>query len=232
MSQRDRTKARTGSYTGQVARRQGSTKKAERLTGERACRGIYATQHTAAISEATQRHATATTPKRATASAKKLPKKEKPLSKRMARERLIPPSRRSARMPPETLAPRKGSALNDDTDTGDKNVTWSPCFRPPRLMRVPQLKEEGSPYKCCVWGCRAAGSEPFTGIWLFALPADKTLKSAWCESIPIDFENNRPRSPRLCFEHFKKEDFVLFKDRPIGLVDNAVPVYMANKKLG
>lgn len=174
---------------------------------------------------------TVTTSKRATASGKKLPKKEKPLSKRMARERLIPPSRRSTRIPAETLAPRKESAWDDDTDTGDKNVTWNSCFRPPRLMRMPELKKEGSSYKCCVRGCRAAGNEPFTGIWLFALPADKTLKSAWFESIRIDPEINRPLSPRLCFEHFKKEDFIVFKDRPIGLVDNAVPTEMANKKL-
>ncbi|XP_070378988.1 uncharacterized protein [Dermacentor albipictus] len=160
-----------------------------------------------------------------------LVKKEKPLSKRMAKARLIPPSRRSTRKPAETLAPRKDSALDDDADTGDKNVTWNSCVRPPRLMRVPQLKKEGSPYKCCVWGCRAAGDEPFTGIWLFALPADQALRSAWFQNVPIDPENNRPLSPRLCFQHFKKEDFVVFKDRPIGLAEDAVPTHVAKEKL-
>ncbi|XP_075558240.1 uncharacterized protein LOC142590209 [Dermacentor variabilis] len=160
-----------------------------------------------------------------------LAKKEKPLSKRMAKARLIPPSRRSTRKPAETLAPRKDSALDDEADTGDKNVTWNSCLRPPRLMRVPQLKKEGSSYRCCVWGCRAAGDEPFTGIWLFALPANQALKSAWFKSVPIDPEINRPLSPRLCFQHFKKEDFIVFKDRPIGLAEDAVPTDVANEKL-
>ncbi|XP_050032792.2 uncharacterized protein [Dermacentor andersoni] len=161
---------------------------------------------------------------------RQLAKQEKPLSKRMAKARLIPPSRRSTRKPAEALAPRKDSALDDNADTGDKNVTWNSCVRPPRLMRVPQLKKEGSSYKCCIGGCPVAGDEPFTGIWLFALPANQALKSAWFESVPIDPEINRPLSPRLCFQHFKKEDFIMFKDRPIGLTEDAVPTDVVNEK--
>ncbi|XP_037523697.1 uncharacterized protein LOC119400865 [Rhipicephalus sanguineus] len=165
-------------------------------------------------------------------------KKEKPLSKRMARARLIPPSRRSARKtvtgasstrPKLEKAP---SSPNEEFESraDDENLKMVDKSQPPIWMRVPQVKGEGSFYKCCVWGCRAAGPEPFTGIWLFSLPADEALRSTWCENLPVDPEINRPLSPRVCFQHFDEEDFVVVRGRPRGIAEDAVPMLMRNEE--
>ncbi|KAH8036441.1 hypothetical protein HPB51_000543 [Rhipicephalus microplus] len=92
------------------------------------------------------------------------------------------------------------------------------------------VKGPGSLYKCCVSGCRASGREPFTGIWLFSLPADEALESSWREKLPIDPEISRPRSPRVCFQHFRDKDFVVFKGRPRGVAEEAVPTLVRNEQ--
>lgn len=154
-------------------------------------------------------------------------KREKPLSKRMAKARLISPTRRSTRRaagisePVHKMLP--SPKFDSEGRVVDKNLTVADKANPARRMRVPQIKRDGSSYKCCVRGCRAGGPEPFTGIWLFALPADEDLRSAWYERVPVVPEVNRPLSPRVCFQHFDEEDFVVVKDRPRGLTEDAVP---------
>lgn len=154
-------------------------------------------------------------------------KREKPLSKRMAKARLITPTRRSARRASGISEPMHKKLPSPKFDSEgrvvDKYVTVIDKSKPARRIRVPQIKREGSSYMCCVRGCSAAGPEPFTGIWLFALPADEDLRLAWYERVPVDPDVNRPLSPRLCFQHFDEEDFVVVKDRPRGLAEDAVP---------
>ncbi|XP_075726134.1 uncharacterized protein LOC142767781 [Rhipicephalus microplus] len=168
-------------------------------------------------------------------------KKEKPLSKRMALARLIAPSRRSTRTAvvgtssgrPDVkkAPPNEAEAERLGRRAADKNLEVVPKSQPPVWMRVPQVKGPGSLYKCCVSGCRASGREPFTGIWLFSLPADEALESSWREKLPIDPEINRPRSPRVCFQHFHDKDFVVFKGRPRGVAEEAVPTLVRNEQI-
>nr|XP_050027096.1 serine-rich adhesin for platelets-like isoform X1 [Dermacentor andersoni] len=108
----------------------------------------------------------------------------------------------------------------------DGNVKAFPVLQLDRPVRLPLVKEEGSPYKCSVRGCPSSTGQCFIGLWLFALPSEETsaqLRSAWLENVPIDPEINRPRSPRVCFQHFAKDDFVSNKNRLMGLNAKAVP---------
>ncbi|KAL1416715.1 hypothetical protein MTO96_027611 [Rhipicephalus appendiculatus] len=147
----------------------------------------------------------------------------------MARAKLITPSRRSARKAVAGTSsgrPKVDKAPSSPKEefqsrADDVNLKMVDKSQPPIWMRVPHVKSEGSFYKCCVWGCRASGSEPFTGIWLFSLPADEALRSTWCENLPVDPEINRPLSPRVCFQHFYEEDFVVAEVEDLHLCAGA-----------
>ncbi|XP_049511671.1 uncharacterized protein LOC119464985 isoform X4 [Dermacentor silvarum] len=93
--------------------------------------------------------------------------------------------------------------------------------------RKPDCKTTNSQYKCSVTGCPHANFMDCVGLWLFPIPDKKeeaSLHSAWLQSVPVDFNVNRPLSPRVCFKHFDVEkDFVSFCKRLVGLQSWAVP---------
>ncbi|KAH8032975.1 hypothetical protein HPB51_004656 [Rhipicephalus microplus] len=155
-------------------------------------------------------------------------KVEKPLSKRMATARLIAPSRRSRRI--AMAGTSSGRPEVEEAPLIEKKVEkFGGRANDKNLCMVPGVKRKGSLYKCCVSGCRASGRETFNGIWLFSLPAEEALESSWREKLPIDPEINRPRCPRVCFQHFRDEDFIVIKRRPRGVAEDAVPMLMRNE---
>ncbi|KAK8784922.1 hypothetical protein V5799_008717 [Amblyomma americanum] len=79
-------------------------------------------------------------------------------------------------------------------------------------------------YYCCVEGCVSGTTSDKDGLWLFAMPEKEQLMSAWDERLPIDYERNRPLSPRICFRHFDKSNFVRRQQRLLGLKQDALPV--------
>lgn len=79
-------------------------------------------------------------------------------------------------------------------------------------------------YYCCVRNCMSRDITNRDGLWLFALPDDPELLRIWNERLPIDHERNRPRSPRVCFRHFEKDDYVRRQQRLTGLRQGALPV--------
>lgn len=112
------------------------------------------------------------------------------------------------------------------SEPAKRNVKAISVFQYDRPVRLPLVKEEGSPYNCSVRGCPSSTGQCFIGLWLFALPSEESsapLRSAWLKNVPIDPEINRPRSPRVCFQHFAKDDFVTNKNRLVGLNEKAVP---------
>uniref|UniRef100_A0A224YCW1 Micronuclear linker histone polyprotein n=1 Tax=Rhipicephalus zambeziensis TaxID=60191 RepID=A0A224YCW1_9ACAR len=119
---------------------------------------------------------------------------------------------------------KKASVMRSELT--DMNVKACPAFQRDKTVRQPMVKEKDSPYKCSVQGCPSSTDKCFVGLWLFALPSEKSsalLRSAWLNSLPIDEEVNRPQSPRVCFQHFGKDDFVSIKNRLVGLYEEAVP---------
>ncbi|XP_077489936.1 uncharacterized protein LOC144100896 isoform X2 [Amblyomma americanum] len=119
---------------------------------------------------------------------------------------------------------RKRKAPEEDPAImGDKNVEMVPTDTRVEPVRLPLVKTEGSLYKCCVPGCPSTDDEFFTGLWLFALPTDEAVRTTWLEKIHVDPEINRPLSPRVCFQHFEKEDFVARNRCFIGLSGSALP---------
>lgn len=112
------------------------------------------------------------------------------------------------------------------SEPAKRNVKAISIFQHDRPVRLPVVKEEGSPYNCSVRGCPSSTGQCFIGLWLFALPSEESsapLRAAWLKNVPIDPEINRPRSPRVCFQHFAKDDFVTNKNRLVGLDEKAVP---------
>ncbi|XP_077527071.1 uncharacterized protein LOC144138585 isoform X2 [Haemaphysalis longicornis] len=114
------------------------------------------------------------------------------------------------------------------TPTGSEQqcVKVDQSFYPPKAVRQPVLKEKGTAYKCSVSQCPLSTRECAVGLWLFALPCKKTyakLRADWEASIKIDPKINHPLSPRVCFRHFAKTDFVSRKQRLLGLEEYAVP---------
>lgn len=123
-------------------------------------------------------------------------------------------------------APAVKEAGGMENELVNRNAKMPPLLYLNEPVRQPMIKEKDSPYKCSVQGCPSSGDKCFIGLWLFALPSAESsapMHSAWLNSVPIDPEINRPRSPRICFQHFVKEDFVSTKKRLVGLSENAVP---------
>ncbi|KAH8021238.1 hypothetical protein HPB51_013913 [Rhipicephalus microplus] len=113
-----------------------------------------------------------------------------------------------------------------DSGRTNANAKAPPALQRDKAVRQPTIKEKDSPYRCSVQGCPSNTDECCIGLWLFALPCEEDsapLRSAWLNSVPIDEEVNRPRSPRVCFRHFEKDDFVSNKNRLAGLYEKAVP---------
>ncbi|XP_037522729.1 uncharacterized protein LOC119399909 [Rhipicephalus sanguineus] len=81
----------------------------------------------------------------------------------------------------------------------------------------------GARYICCVKNCASRGLSNLDGLWLFPLPQDEPTRQLWVEQVPIDFEGNRPASPRVCFRHFDSSKFVRRQQRLLGLQKGAVP---------
>uniref|UniRef100_G3MM21 THAP-type domain-containing protein n=1 Tax=Amblyomma maculatum TaxID=34609 RepID=G3MM21_AMBMU len=79
-------------------------------------------------------------------------------------------------------------------------------------------------YYCCVEGCSSGDTSDKQGLWLFAMPENEQHMSAWDERLPINYERNRPRSPRICYRHFEKAQFVRRQQRLIGLKRDALPI--------
>ncbi|KAG0426497.1 hypothetical protein HPB47_026407 [Ixodes persulcatus] len=78
-------------------------------------------------------------------------------------------------------------------------------------------------YYCCVRGCSSANVSDRDGLWLFEMPKEASIMSAWDNRLPLDYERNRPHSPRVCFRHFEKSDFVRRQQRLVGLREGALP---------
>lgn len=97
---------------------------------------------------------------------------------------------------------------------------WNECTGIIQPARAPG--EES--YYCCVQGCVSSGISDKEGLWLFAMPEKEQLMSTWDERLPIDYERNRPLSPRICYRHFDKADFVRRQQRLVGLKQDALPL--------
>lgn len=107
-----------------------------------------------------------------------------------------------------------------------KYVKVDDSFDPPKALRQPVIKRAGTSYKCSVSQCPLSKHECSVGLWLFALPCETTdskMRTAWETSIEIDPTINHPLSPRVCYRHFAKSDFVMRKQRLMGLEEDAVP---------
>lgn len=92
---------------------------------------------------------------------------------------------------------------------------------PTTSLRQSQRKHD---YYCCVRGCKSRDTTDKDGLWLFALPEDPELRRVWDERLPINHERNRPQSPRVCFRHFDKDDYVRRQQRLAGLRQGALPL--------
>lgn len=111
--------------------------------------------------------------------------------------------------------------------SGRPNVVYDLSAIPPRLVRVPIIKETSSSPECCsVLGCPSNENDTTRGLWLFALPcqqAEPSLRAAWMERVPIDLEANGPHGPYVCFRHFATNDVIYRGHRPIGISDGVTP---------
>lgn len=83
--------------------------------------------------------------------------------------------------------------------------------------------DQGPKYFCCVKDCSSAGLSNLDGLWLFGLPEESESRELWVQKLPIDFDANRPNSPRICFRHFDSSKFVKRQQRLLGLLKDAVP---------
>lgn len=83
--------------------------------------------------------------------------------------------------------------------------------------------DQGSKYVCCVKDCPSGGLSNLDGLWLFSLPEESESRELWVQELPIDFDANRPNSPRVCFRHFDSSKFVKRQQRLLGLLKDAVP---------
>lgn len=96
-----------------------------------------------------------------------------------------------------------------------------PVVMPTSGPRQAQSEHE---YYCCVRGCKSRDMTNKDGLWLFAMPNDPELRRIWEERLPINPERNRPKSPRVCFRHFDRDDYVRRQQRLAGLRQGALPV--------
>ncbi|KAM7297936.1 uncharacterized protein LOC8026831 [Ixodes scapularis] len=87
----------------------------------------------------------------------------------------------------------------------------------------PSAQSGEKSYYCCVRGCSSANVSDRDGLWLFEMPKEASIMSAWDNRLPLDYERNRPHSPRVCFRHFEKSDFVRRQQRLVGLREGALP---------
>lgn len=119
-----------------------------------------------------------------------------------------------------------------------RSSSWAPAYDVPPPIENPAaysqwdtdtkviepVKKADKTYYCCVRGCDSGDTSDRDGLWLFAMPEKQELKSVWVEQLPIDYERNRPLSPRVCFRHFDKSDFVRRQQRLLGLREDAIPL--------
>lgn len=73
-------------------------------------------------------------------------------------------------------------------------------------------------------GCKLRDTTDKDDLWLSALTDDPELRRIWDERLPINHERNRPKSPRVCFWHFKKDDYMRCQQRLAGLRQGALPL--------
>lgn len=99
-------------------------------------------------------------------------------------------------------------------------VVYQPGFPVVEPVRRPPGEFE---YFCCVRGCESRDTSNKEGLWLFSLPEEPEAKRIWEERLRIDHHRNRPKSPRVCFRHFDRDDYVGRRQRLTGLRQGALP---------
>lgn len=134
---------------------------------------------------------------------------------------------------------KKKIATGEVRKNGPKrSSSWAPAYDVPPPIENPAaysqwdtdtkvvepVKKADKTYYCCVRGCDSGDTSDKDGLWLFAMPEKQEIKSEWVERLPIDYERNRPLSPRVCFRHFDKSDFVRRQQRLLGLREDAIPL--------
>lgn len=119
-----------------------------------------------------------------------------------------------------------------------RSSSWAPAYDVPPPIENPAaysqwdtdikvvepVKKADKTYYCCVRGCDSGDTSDKDGLWLFAMPEKQEIKSEWVERLPINYERNQPLSPRVCFRHFDKSDFVRRQQRLLGLREDAIPL--------
>ncbi|XP_077531509.1 uncharacterized protein LOC144143572 isoform X2 [Haemaphysalis longicornis] len=125
-----------------------------------------------------------------------------------------------AQVVPSQVAPSQVAAVRSTP------VTMNLWNGVPVVMPTTSPRQSQSPhdYYCCVRGCKSRDTTDKDGLWLFALPEDPELHRVWDERLPINHERNRPQSPRVCFRHFDKDDYVRRQRRVAGLRQGALPL--------
>ncbi|KAH6943186.1 hypothetical protein HPB50_017143 [Hyalomma asiaticum] len=134
---------------------------------------------------------------------------------------------------------RKAAAAEGYKESRKRSSSWAPAHSlPPPLENPAQYSEwqddtkvvepakssSNKTYYCCIRGCDSGEVSDKDGLWLFTMPEDEELMTLWDERLPIDYERNRPHSPRVCFRHFDKADFVRRQQRLLGLREDAIPL--------
>ncbi|XP_064478951.1 uncharacterized protein LOC135392181 isoform X2 [Ornithodoros turicata] len=99
-----------------------------------------------------------------------------------------------------------------------------PSVTPTKTQATPSTTDaKENSYRCCVKSCVSGNLSDKDGLWLFPLPKSEDTLHAWEEHLQIDKEHNSPLSPRVCFRHFDKADFIRKQQRFVGLCEGAVP---------
>ncbi|XP_050032683.1 uncharacterized protein [Dermacentor andersoni] len=148
-----------------------------------------------------------------------------------------PPRKKAVKAKSEPV--KKKVATKEVRKNGPKrSSSWAPAYNVPPPIENPAayslwdtetkvvepVKKADKTYYCCVHGCDSGDTSDKDGLWLFAMPEKQELMSVWVERLPINYERNRPLSPRVCFRHFDKSDFVRRQQRLLGLREDAIPL--------
>uniref|UniRef100_A0A131YZ58 THAP domain containing protein n=1 Tax=Rhipicephalus appendiculatus TaxID=34631 RepID=A0A131YZ58_RHIAP len=152
-----------------------------------------------------------------------------------------PPRKKAVKVKGEPVNKKKKTTAPGEKAKGGpkRSSSWAPVHDVPPPIENPHLysswsndskvvepskKADDKTYYCCVRECESGDTSDKEGLWLFAMPENEELMSLWDERLPIDYERNRPLSPRVCFRHFEKADFVRRQQRLLGLREDAIPL--------
>ncbi|XP_037287434.2 uncharacterized protein LOC119180350 isoform X3 [Rhipicephalus microplus] len=149
------------------------------------------------------------------------------------------PRKKAVKAKGEPVKKKNRTAGEEGKGGPKRSSSWAPVSDVPPPIENPHLysswnneskvvepskKSDDKTYYCCVRDCESGDTSDKEGLWLFSMPENEELMSLWDERLPIDYDRNRPQSPRVCFRHFEKADFVRRQQRLLGLREDAIPL--------